>query len=487
MDNNYKNYFDDSNDDLYESSKRSKNFKVNINEDNYYNDDSRNTGSQFGYTAERGFSGSAVNNGYDDYGLNSRPDYSDIGQDEMYDSYSGNYDGCRKNSAVRTSDGDIYELHNSGGYSVNEGYHKKVSSRDKGCLSAFIYAVCVCLASVFLSYWFIVGCNDMFALKKEDAEVILNVPKGSDLDAVTKLLKDNGIIEYPGFFKFYAHITKDDTGFKHGEFLMSTKTDYSEIIRKLTNPASSDGSTVKVVFPEGLTVEQYAELLEENNVCTKEAFFNRMTSTVYNYWFLDGVYPSTNDEGALNLDETQKIYLLEGYLFPDTYEFYINEGSKSAVNKMLNNFNSKIDSELKDKIKSSKWSVDQIITIASIIERETNVPEEMPKVASVLYNRLNNSEKFPNLQSDATRAYPYAKLADAPEGFKGKYDTYEIKGLPAGAICNPGINAIKAAVSPANTDYYYFYMDKDGKHYYSKTLNEHEAVIEKCKQNGTAQ
>jgi len=479
----YNNRFNDRENGLYEPSKRSKNFKVNINdssEDSFGYNNYSNTQNQYsGYSQSNNYG-----NGYASQSI----DYSDMVQQSSYNytDYSG------RNTAVRTSDGDIYELQSNNRTQKSGSTRRKPSSKDKGCLNAFIYALCVCLVSVFFSYWFIVGCNDMFALKKESSDVVVTIPKDTDLKEVAEILKENGIIEYKGIFKFYANITGDDEGFKHGDFVLNTKTDYSEIIRKLTNPASSDGSTVKVVFPEGLTIEKYAELLEENNVCTKEAFIERMTSTVYDFWFLEDVYPSTNEEtGELNMDETEKIYLLEGYLFPDTYEFYIDEGSKSAINKMLSNFDSKVDGDIEEQIKSSKWTLDEIITVASIVERETSDPDEMSKVASVLYNRLNNSSKFPYLQSDATKAYPYSKLSEVPadkkDSFVGKYDTYEIKGLPAGAICNPGLNAIKAAVNPADTDYYYFYMDKNGKHYYSKTLDEHNAVIEQCKQDGTAQ
>ncbi|MBQ6569666.1 MAG: endolytic transglycosylase MltG [Clostridia bacterium] len=439
MSGNNRKYFDG--DPNYEPSRRSQNFQVHIKD-------------------------------WDDDAYENEPDYS--------------------STALRTKNGDYYELRNPSKAKKSSGI---ASSRDRGCISAIIYAAAVCFISIFFSYWFIVGCNDMFALKKDEVSVVVSIPNDASLNDVAKILADNGIIEYPFFFKLYATVTKDTTGFKHGDFLLTTKTDYSEIIRKLTNPASSDGSTVKVTFPEGMNIRQYAELLEENNVCTAEAFLKRVNSTVYDFWFLKSIYRQAgliDDDGNKTGAEmtSDKIYLLEGYLFPDTYEFYLNEGSQSAVKRMLTNFNVKITDDMRASISSSDYSLDQIIIIASIVERETPNPEEMPMVASVLYNRLKNRKTFPYLQSDATKAYPYAKLSDIPQNeaknFVGKYDTYKIQGLPAGAICNPGIESIKAAINPAKSDYFYFYMDKNGKHYYSKTLEEHESVIRNCKANGLA-
>ena len=438
MNGNNRNFFDDNS--YYEPSRRSNNFQVKI-------DDSR--------------------------------------LDQDYD--PADY----RSTAVRTRDGDIYEVQRTQ-RSKSRGFGNITSARDRGCLNAFIYALVVCLISVFFSYWFIVGCNDMFALKKDETSVVVSVPQETNLREVSKILKESGVIEYPFFFRMYAKVTGDDEGFKHGDFLLTTKTDYSEIIRKLTNPASSDGSTVKVVFPEGLNIRQYAELLEENNVCTAEAFLNRVNNTIYDFWFLKNVYKSAgmldeNGNPTGQASSSEKIYLLEGYLFPDTYEFYLNEGSESAVKKMLSKFNTKMDDDLKNKISASDYSLDQVITIASIIERETNDPNEMANVASVFYNRLK-SKSYPNLQSDATRSYPYATSADIPENiadnFESKYDTYKVKGLPVGAICNPSLNAIKAAASPASTNYYYFFIDKNGKHYYSSTYDEHDAIVRNCRANG---
>lgn len=440
--NNRNSFFDD--DSYYEPSRRPGNFQVHIDDsglDNYYEDE-------------------------EDY----------------------------RSTAVRTREGDIYEVRKPTNRKKSKGNSRyTASSKDKGCISALVYAVAVCLISVFLSYWFIVGCNDMFALKKDETSVVVSVPQDASLSDVAKILEENGVIKYPFFFKLYANVTGDGEDFKHGDFMLTTKTDYSQIIRKLTNPASSDGSTVKVVFPEGMNVLQYAELLEENNVCTKDAFLNRVNSTIYNYWFLKDVYKKAGmiDENGKSTGQSstsEKIYLLEGYLFPDTYEFYLNEGSESAVKKMLNNFNSKMTDEIQSAVSGSKYSLDQILTIASIVERETNDPEQMATVASVFYNRLKNSDSFPCLQSDATKSYPYATEADIPKnlanGFKSKYDTYTVKGLPAGAICNPSIDAIKAAASPEKTNYYFFFIDKNGKHYFSSTYSEHESVVKNCRANG---
>lgn len=359
------------------------------------------------------------------------------------------------------------------------------NQKSRGCIISVVYAVIVLAISSLLAFYLIVGINDMFGLVKEEMEIVVTVPDNATLDQVTKILDDNGVVDYPFFFKMYAKLTMDDE-FKHGEFTLNKKSDYDMIIRKLTRPSTADKSVVKVTIPEGLTLEQVADILDYNCVCTKEAFFN----TIKTYEFKHKFYKD------IPINEEKRVYKLEGYLFPDTYSFYIWEGSKSAINRMLNAFDSKVftseDLNLAGKAKSLKMSMDQIITLASIIEREVSDPEQMKNVASVFYNRMKN----PNfegtggkLQSDATKWYPFPtkKAMQESETLTSEqksswssenYDTTLFSGLPAGPICCPSLNAITAALNPNNTDYYFFYTttDADGKvnYYYAHTYEQHQ-------------
>lgn len=423
--------------------------------------------NQNGYSQQNG--GYYRNNGYSQQNV-----YYNQQQYPSYNEYA------ETKKTVTTDRGDRYEVHDE--YVTGKTNKKPAFSTSKGCLSVAIYMAIITAVSILLSFYMIVGINDMFALKKEDVTIQVEIPKDANIKQVAKILKENGVIDYPSFFKIFAGITMDeDEEFKHGTYQISTRSDYKQIVNKLTNPSTADRGIVKVVFPEGSNILQYAELLDENNVCEKDAFLKSVNEMELDYEFLSGI---SFGEGS------DRIYRLEGYLFPNTYDFYINEGSKSAIKKMLNSFKDNYEKTIAPLVKDSGMTLDQILTIASVIERETPDPDEMANVSSVFHNRLKNKAEYPKLQSDATRWYPYPTKQDVPtdiaETFQSKYDTTIIDGLMPGPICNPGINAIKAAAQPSSTNYYFFYTDKNGKHYYASTYAEHQANVKYCQDNGLA-
>lgn len=233
------------------------------------------------------------------------------------------------------------------------------------------------------------------------------------------------------------------------------------------NPmVTEDPNIATVTFPEGYTVTQIAEKLQENNVCSASDF-------------LDSV-KNPPDEllqklGINNKDE--RIFTLEGYVFPDTYEFYKGENSESVLNRFIDNYLSKVTE--KDKLRASElgYTMDEILTIASIIQEESGRPEQDYKVSSVLHNRLNTGTK---IECDVTITYledycaPYISggLTDSD---KENYNTYKCTALPAGPICNPGYSAIQAALYPEQTNYFFFVTDKDWNYYYAATWSEHVA------------
>lgn len=239
--------------------------------------------------------------------------------------------------------------------------------------------------------------------------------------------------------------------------------------------------TAMVTFPEGLTVMKYGELLEQNGVCTAEAFYSAVNDVDYSaeYGFLPQ-YTELAD----------RIYRLEGYLYPDTYEFYLNTNAENVVRKMLNNFSSKISEVYNNSTGNNGLSFDEAVVLASIVERESHVATERPKIAQVFLNRLNAKGDLyylTKLQSDATRYYPYT-YPDVPKGFESEYNTYEVRGLPKGPICNPSLSSISAVLSPdSSVKAYFFYTDINNKHYYAKTYEQHKKNIKYCKDNGLAQ
>ncbi len=379
---------------------------------------------------------------------------------------------------VTSRSGEKYEIPEESTLPSKLLRRQRKNHKSRGCVVAVVYAAIVCSISALLAFYMIVGINDMFGLVKEEMEIVVTVPADADLDDVTKLLDENGVVEYPFFFKLYALISSPDADFKDGDFKLNAKSDYDSLLTRLQQPAIADNGVVKVVIPEGLTVEQIAEKLDYYCVCEYDKFFDTLQNYPFKHEFIKDI-----PTGVEN-----RIYRLEGYLFPATYSFYINEGSVSAINKMLNAYVDNIieNMNIEDKAEDIGRTVDEVMIIASIIERETPDPEEMKNVASVFYNRLKNKSYEGiggKLQSDATRWYPFAtstamkesdKLTDEEKAnWVSGYDTTTFAGLPPGPICCPSRNAIKAALNPNSTKYYYFFTDSEGNHYYASTYEKH--------------
>lgn len=237
-------------------------------------------------------------------------------------------------------------------------------------------------------------------------------------------------------------------------------------------------NTVRVTFPEGYTAKQIAEKLEESGVCSAADFMAEIKGdTVYTLtWsFIPGIVSPEN-----------RAFTLEGYIFPDTYEFYKGESAASALSRFLKNAESKLTEEYAARAEELGFTLDEIITLASIIQKEAGDPIEMPKVSSVLHNRIKSPD-YGKLQCDVTIDYVNKCIIDSPylegdtERFKELYNTYKCDGLPAGPICNPGMDAIEAALYPEETDYFFFVTDEDWNYYYSETYSEHQ---KKCREIG---
>ncbi len=235
-------------------------------------------------------------------------------------------------------------------------------------------------------------------------------------------------------------------------------------------------NTVKVTFPEGFTVLQIAERLEENGVCPADEFITACNTPC------DGIEIDNPEE---------RIILLEGYIFADTYEFYRDCDVGTVLNKFISNYNIRITDDMKARAAELGFTMDEILTLASIIQKECDEDiGECANVSSVFHNRLKRSHSA-MLQSDVTTFYIKNNMGDYLGGYDKNakldgqneeiqkymhlYSTYYCKGLPAGPICNPSIKAITAALYPADTKYYYFFTDETLKNfYYSETFEEHQ-------------
>ncbi len=240
-----------------------------------------------------------------------------------------------------------------------------------------------------------------------------------------------------------------------------------------------DGSlplTVTVTFPEGFTLVQIAERLQENNVCTAADFIELTNDRGYlkalTYSFLGGID-----------NPKKRPFILEGYIFPDTYEFYTGEGAEAALKRFLDNTETKLTDAYKTRAAELGYSMDEILTLASIIQEEAGEIQHMADVSSVLHNRLNN-EAYGILQCDVTINYINDAVKDSPyinkrvSSVSKNYNTYKCYGLPLGPITNPGLHAIEAALYPADTNYYFFVTDALWNYYYAETYEEHQANCE---------
>lgn len=288
----------------------------------------------------------------------------------------------------------------------------------------------------------------------------------ADVGKVASLLKEKGFIEYQPVFKLFCTMTKAKTKMAPGTYQLNTDMDYRALISAMGSKSASKAE-ISVTIPEGFSVEQIFALLEEKGVATVADLNDMAANHDYKFEFLEGI----------PLGDPKR---LEGYLFPDTYRFYINENPLYAINKMLVNFSVMVTKEQREELAAEGKSLRDILTIASMIEKETDGTDQA-MIASVIYNRLNHPNAGTNgyLQIDATLVYINGgnQPTEADKAIDSPYNTYLYAGLPAGPISNPGSAAIWAAMNPKESDYYYYALGTDGLHHYSRTYNEHQAFL----------
>ncbi|MBS5481544.1 MAG: endolytic transglycosylase MltG [Clostridiales bacterium] len=350
-----------------------------------------------------------------------------------------------------------------------------------GCIRGIIYAIVVLAVSGTLAYFAITGGIDMTGLNKSDELIDVEIPAGANTETVANILKENGLIDQPLVFRLYSKITKADGKYQVGTFTLSPDMGYSNMIARLQTTKPRE--TVRVTIPEGSTAYQISQLLEKEGVCSASDFFDALVNGEYENAFLEQV--PQKEMGAWDEQHSGRIYRLDGYLFPDTYEFFKNSSGKTVVQKMLDNFETRMDTQHMAALKAAGMTLDDAITLASIIQGEAADLANMPKVSRVLHNRLDDPVNYPYLQCDSTARY-VTSLIPIVEGGEMKtegYDTYTRKGLPAGPINNPGLAAIEAAISPstdeADMQYYFFANDAERNTYYSRTYEEHVAICRK--------
>ena len=334
--------------------------------------------------------------------------------------------------------------------------------------NSMLYIVMVCAVSIVLAAvgWSL--ANDMLALNKDKVTATIVVDDENDFGSVVDQLKDNDIIKYKGLFRLFSALSGGSDKIAQGSYLVDTDMDYRAILNSLGS-GSSSRVEVSVTIQEGLTVRQIFELLEKEGVSTVEKLNDMAANHDYAFSFLEDI----------PLGDPNR---LEGYLFPDTYNFYMGEDPKYVINKMLVNFDSKVDDSVRQKIADKGYTIQELLTVASMIEKETDGTDRTT-IASVIYNRLNNpgAGTTGHLNIDATIQYvlPEGEIVSEEDYYKveSPYNTYLNKGLPPGPIANPGLESIMAALNPESTNYYYYALGDDGVHHFFTSYSEHQAFL----------
>lgn len=362
-----------------------------------------------------------------------------------------------------------------------EGSNEEPTARRGwGCLARLIFVGIILVVSCVLAAGISSFLLDVTGSTRNSESYDVLIPDGASTDKVASILKENDLIGNALYFRLYSRLTGADGKWQPGAFTLQGDMGFATLIETLQ--VSPPRETVTVMLREGLTVDEMAVILEENNVCSKQDFLDAVLYGDYDYDFVRAI-PTEDDNEEL----MYRVYRLEGYLFPDTYEFYVGSLGETVVDKMLANFENRITADLMAKIEARGWTLDEAVTFASMVQGEGDTRENMDKVSRVLHNRLAPKSGFTKLQLCCTRDYAN-ELAEndhfSIDKLKPAYNTYEREGFPIGPIGNPGMDALLAAVNPSEDEQimkcYYFATDyKTGTTYFSKTLKEHQAVIKK--------
>lgn len=368
--------------------------------------------------------------------------------------------------------------------SETKGSARKKKKSTWQTIKPVVWIVSIIAVSVFLAGGILLAGAEYLGLGKSGGDCIVEISQGTSTIEIAQKLKSEGAINSKLFFRLYSKLKGYEGNYKYGVYTFDTECGYEDICDMLLNDGAK-AETVKVTIPEGTGIKDYTKnvngekvtvpgigtLLEQAGVCKKEDFFSALGEVKFDSPLLKNV----------NVGKTY--YELEGYLFPETYDFYSYDSktcAKLAITKMLTETEKRISPDMYKRAEKLGYSINEILTMASIVQMESGEASgEMSNVAAIFYNRLK-SDSFATLGSSPTCYYGNAFKND-----DGRYDTYKVEGLPPGPLCSPGISAINAALYPADKEgYFYFVTDSSGKFYYHKTSAEQDKTINSLQQGG---
>ncbi len=374
---------------------------------------------------------------------------------------------------------------------------RKKKRKSNSTVKSIVWILSIIIISVGLAFGIIYAGADFTGIgfgRGEDT--VMNIEMGTPASEIAEKLEESGAVKIPMLFRVYAKLMKYDSQFKYGFYTFNTEAGYEDLCEMLINDGAK-AETVEVTIPEGtgindftknvngekVTVKGITTILENAGVCTRSEFLTALDNAKRESRLLSGA------------DDIRTYHTLEGYLFPETYSFYsFDDGAecaKLAVEKMLKETEKRITEDMFKRAEELGYSMNEILTMASIVQMESGIEvktdqakahlqDNMKGVASIFYNRLDSAETGGTLGSSPTLFY-----GDSFKQDDGRYNTQAdnkfsaIKGLPPGPLCSPGIDAIKAALYPKTSDYYYFVTDSSGNFYFHKTMAEQNTTIAK--------
>lgn len=392
------------------------------------------------------------------------------------------------NEQEKKQSSDIYFSNETSIQSLEKTADKVIAKQKKsgGVGSTYLFFIIVIIVSVVVSIYAILCMNDIFAITKTKSNVTVSYSQQleSSNDAIN-LLSEKGLIKCKNFCKLFVKlrdgfIKSNRLGgpYEAGVYYLNGKMGLEGMLLTLQGDTATS-ETVTLAFPEGLTVPEIVNKLSDNDVCDKAALLSVIQSTEFSYSLVADLKASDSIP-----------YRLEGFMFPDTYEFFIGESASSVVTKFLENGESKFTEEFKQRCNELGYTPYEIMTIASIIQKEAANDEQMKTISAVLHNRLKDKANFPTLGCQSTADYITNKVspnlsstsshtADYYMAYYNTNNSSTVVGLPAGPICNPGTAAINAALYPENSDVKFFFHDTKGVMYTAKTYAEFKSKVQK--------
>ncbi len=418
------------------------------------------------------------------------------------DNISKNNDGAKRKAVPKASAPAVKKAVVQRNEKTNTGVKKSIKKKKYDFINSVLVA-CVCV--IFISILTVTAStvamttiNDILVIDKSGSDDYISVyipPEATEYEQVFDIIKDAGLIKQPLItdifckFRHYDEVRKLNSEteqyetvrikYSPGTYFLNAEMGIESILEEIMVSSSGYKDTVRLTFPEGWTIAQIFQKIEKYGVCEADKLYANLNIIGEQYDFIS------------KIETVNGRYLdAEGYLFPDTYDFFIGENAGSVLKKLFNNFESKWKDEYAKRLKELDMSLDDIINIASVIQREAKDVSQMGVISSVIHNRLKESATYPTIDMNSTKDYilslkEYNILTDFYYNlYLNSYNTYSVKGLPPGPICNPGAAAIRAALYPDDTDYYFFCHNDRGEIFVAKTVSEHQANTEKVLYGG---